>query len=471
MVMFAIANAVLSVFPIVSQFRGIARDDQVKILYGIDPANPPDFPGQPLAKFEAKWSRGGSKDYPLWYERGGYVLDGLPLYPTKPDNPFPFLYPPFAALLLAIPSSLGPYGCVLFLVVVNILSWTACVWLASRLAAGDGPVDVTTVLVPSTLWALFVYDMFHVGQPNLMLLGLVLGGLACLRSGREIAGGALFATAAAIKAFPVVIICYLLWRRYWTAAASMLVGTVVLLVLVPAPFRGFERNLDELQLWASRMIPRTDAEGLGQRAAQAQAWKNQSLFSVGHRFLRPVDADGDAVREKLPDGTYAPHTPLYVNFLDLSPTAAGVVIMFVAAAIGLGFILIMPAYHRRTPTSDSAEWGVLITLMVLASPIAYYYYFVWLLYPVTVLVHRAVVDPARAVRRGTWAILAVSVVLFAIMIFTMEVPHYIQAYGNYLWASFLMIGGLVWHMRRTAKPVDGSVPLDSRFQPVRDYTG
>src|ERR1700728_1781569 len=46
------------------------------------------------------FQHGKGKDYPLWYAVGRAVLTGRDLYP-KTGQTFAFLYPPFAALLLA----------------------------------------------------------------------------------------------------------------------------------------------------------------------------------------------------------------------------------------------------------------------------------------------------------------------------------------------------------------------------------
>ena len=62
----------------------------------------------------------------------------------------------------------------------------------------------------------------------------------------------MFALATAIKVFPVAVLPYLVWRRHWAAAASMVVFLGVFLFVVPAPIRGFERNVAELKTWYQR---------------------------------------------------------------------------------------------------------------------------------------------------------------------------------------------------------------------------
>ena len=55
----------------------------------------------------------------------------------------------------------------------------------------------------------------------------------------------------------------------------------------------------------------------------------------------------------------------------------------------------MPPPARRTARSDAEELGILFCLMTVASPLARQYYFMWLFFPMTVLIHRAAYDPRR----------------------------------------------------------------------------
>jgi hypothetical protein len=54
------------------------------------------------------FGHGKTKDYPLWFWAGQQVLQGGDLYPHDPQAAFAFLYPPPAAILLAIPRSQVP---------------------------------------------------------------------------------------------------------------------------------------------------------------------------------------------------------------------------------------------------------------------------------------------------------------------------------------------------------------------------
>jgi hypothetical protein len=379
-------------------------------------------------------------DYPLWYWAGNQVLAGGDLYPSNPGAWFAFIYPPLAAVLLAPLCLFGFIAFVLCIGLTYAASLGISLKLSDRLAAERAPKPWWVVALPSALALPVIWENFNYGQPNLMLLAVVLAGLALLSSGRQVAAGAMFALAAALKAFPIAVLPYLMWRRRWRATASMVALTAVFLLLVPAPFRGFERNLDDTKTWFDAVVLSANADGFGQRPEQNWSWKNNSLIAVTHRFLRPLNAEALDPEAK----------PFTVNVLDLSYEQANLAFLGLVALIGLGFVAAMPAERRRTPKSDAAEFGILISLMTISSPLARDYYFVWMLFPVTVLVYRAALEPRAQARMITWGLLALAVALFAVRALHPP-PHWPQAYGSDLWASAVIIGALVWHMRRDAK--------------------
>jgi peptidoglycan/LPS O-acetylase OafA/YrhL len=82
--------------------------------------------------------------------------------------------------------------------------------------------------------------------------------------------------------------------------------------------------------------------------------------------------------------------------------------------------------------------------MTVASPLARQYYFLWLFFPMTVLMHRAAYDPRPRVRVATWAALAAAGILMCLSFPVF--PNDLQAYGNNLAAAAIIAGGLVWHL-------------------------
>ena len=166
-----------------------------------------------------------------------------------------------------------------------------------------------------------------------------------------------------------------------------------------------------------------------------------------HRLTRPVNYNQDN----------AAKPPAYMNLLDVSFKTANWIVLAISLAIGLGFIAVMPPRARMTPRSNAEELGILFCLMTVASPLARQYYFMWLFFPITVLIHRAAYDPRAAVRAGTWAGLAVAGLLMCLSFPVF--PNDLQAYGNNLAAAVVIAAELVWHILHP--PLDemaGSLP-------------
>jgi hypothetical protein len=288
--------------------------------------------------------------------------------------------------------------------------------------------------LPSFVTITFLFDMFDLGQPNLILLAMMLFGFWLLQHRRPWMAGSMFALATAIKVFPVAVFPYLVWRRQWAAVAGMVVFLAIFLFVVPAPVRGFQHNVSELKTWFQGMVGSSSEQGFGQRGEQNWSWVNQSIIAVTHRLTRPVNYNQDNPARQ----------PAYMNLLDLDFKTANWVVLAISLAIGLGFIAVMPPRARITPRSDAEELGILFCLMTVASPLARQYYFMWLFFPMTVLIHRAAFDPRPAVRIGTWATLAVAGLLMCLSVPVF--PNDLQAWGNNLAATAVMAAGLVWHI-------------------------
>jgi hypothetical protein len=368
---------------------------------------------------------GKMRDYPLWHRVGQRIWDGAALY-----EDFDFIYPPFAALFLALPSQLGKVPHYLILALGNCLALWLAVYMSRELAAGERKPGGWIAVLPPLMVLPQIFENFDLGQPNILLLTAMLAGLLLLRAERPVLAGGMFAFAAAVKAFPIAVLPYLLWRRHWKASASLVAFLAVFLVLAPAPFRGFERNIAELTQWVDAMKGTED--GFGQRDAQNWSWKNQSVVALTHRLTRPLDYLRVDRGER----------QAYMNLFDLAYDEANLVLLGVLGLLGVGFVGVMLPASRMTRKSFAEETAILICLMTVTSPLARSYYFVWLLYPVSVLLQRAMDDPRPVVRRRTWIGLVFGAVLAGI-----TASRTLQAYGNETMASFLFIGMLAWHMR------------------------
>ena len=374
---------------------------------------------------------GSAKDYGKWYRTGQVALSGGDIYDKGGGQTFQFMYPPTAAVLLAPVSAFGLIPLIVLLGLINSAAWIASVLLSVYLATGkmfrQHPL---LYLIPAACTAAYVWNIYLLGQVNLLLLACMLGAFACLRLKRDWASGALIAFAAGIKAFPILALVYLVWRRHWKATAFTLVFLVFFLVLLPAPFRGFQRNLADLKMWNQGMALHYEEDSIAQRAARGYSWKNQSLLAVANRLLRPVDADGQK------------NSSLYVNILDMPFKCVNVVIVLVALGLCLYYVMSMPRHSQRTIQSDAIEFAMLLLLMLMFTPLSFTYFYVWLLFPLTVALQLVLTAPEGSKPRTMAVVWFVSCVL--LMSFMLPVPffHSLQAIGNTFFACVVLLVGL-----------------------------
>jgi hypothetical protein len=370
------------------------------------------------------------KDYAVWYETGQQVLHRGQVYPGR-WHKFPFMYPPPCALFLAPISALGKTGLVVTLVLANAAAWICSVIFSVRLATGERPGHVLLYFVPSFIVGVYVWGNFLLGQPSLILLALLLGAFIFLERKRNVAAGILIAIAATIKAFPILAIVYLLYRRYWTAAIAAVLTLAFLLILAPIPFRGYALAKQDLQRWSSGMLFKYDESGIGQREGRSNSWRNQSIWGVSNRLLRHVEYNP----------SYAPHVAVYANFFELKFATVNIIILVTGLLLGLIFIGVMPAAPRRRPETDAIEFALLVLLILIFTPLSFGYLFAWLLYPLTVILHRLLLDPRSQLLGLTAA---------AILCLSLSIPLRImaQTYGNTLLATLLLFIGLALDLRR-----------------------
>jgi hypothetical protein len=388
--------------------------------------------------------RGGHLfDYKLWYDTGKQVLAGGEIFFFR-SGKYDFMYPPPCALFLGGASLLGQGGLIFLLVTINSVAWLYSAKLSAILATGhQRTTNLWVYVVPSLLVIVYIWSTYHLGQPNLVLLALTLGAFVALRGEREIVAGGLIAIAAAIKAFPVIAIVYLLYRRYWTAAASLVLALVFLLLILPAPFRGFERAWRDLEKWSAGMLKYSEV-GVAQRPKRSYTWKNQSLIGVSNRLLRRVDADAAA----------APDTPVYVNFADLKFSAVNAIVIGIALALGSVFVAVMPQRALRTAESDAIEFALLLLLMLMITPLSFGYFYCWLMLPFAIATQQVLAGKDSAIL--WWGLPALALLAPGLVL-----PRGAQLYGNTFFATLLLFIGLSIELFRSKR--------QGQTQPAGDF--
>jgi hypothetical protein len=449
-----------------------------------------------------------NKDYSLWYQVGVVIRQGMDIYPDPATGRlFPFMYPPSAAAILGFLSVLGKHATTLVLVLAHSAAWIGAITLSVRLATGERGKGMRQhpllAAAPSLCIIALIHNTYLLGQPNLTLLALLLAAFACLRLGREAIAGVLVATAAAIKAFPILALGYFVYRRMWRASLATVVALLIWLLVVPLPFRSPAQAMADLEVWSRGMIFTYNVNGIAQRPYRSFSFKNQSIMALAHRLLRDVPADGEkvlsqhiaarrqgqSVRGMLADGsidlaamlTAPAETPRWeeqyegveaamqqawrVNIATLDFCTVTAITLAAMLALSLFVVAALPARRLRTAQTDALEFALITLLIVMFSPLSFNYAYVWLIYPLTVALNLVLNKPAC----GSWRILEIAWIasVFLIPGWAIGMPLYAQAYGNLFVPALLLVIGLgvrLWAMQETnpvgfqayARAVDGS---------------
>ena len=173
----------------------------------------------------------------VWFA-GGDLYGPLP--PTEAGVALPFIYPPFAAMLLT-PFAVLPWTVSwILLFAVSLASLGVTLYVVARRVWPSGGVQgalaVASAALPLALLLEPVLETFDFGQVNLVLMALV--AVDCLAVRPRWPRGLLVGVAAAIKLTPAAFVLYFLLRgdrrSAAVAVAAALAATAVGFVVDPA---------------------------------------------------------------------------------------------------------------------------------------------------------------------------------------------------------------------------------------------
>lgn len=377
-----------------------------------------------LIPFVRYLRHGTQFDYLTWFNAAEAVLQHREIYPR--NGVFPFMYPPTCALALALPALFGKAAMILLLCLLNTVAWILCLRF-TRALTSERRFPVALAVIPNLVVIVFIWSSYHLGQPSLLLLALMLGAFVALRRKRQALAGALIAAAAAIKAFPFLAIVYLIYRRCWVAAISLLIALGILLFLLPIPFRGLSQALSDVQAWQHGML-RYQSGGIAQRAGRGYSWKNQSLFGLANRMLRPVSVNDEG------------EPVVYRNVANFGFKTINGVILGSALVLGLWFVASM---LRGRHAFHALEYSALLILILFFTPLGFGYLFSWLMLPLAALLKRTL-DCRSAL---SFACIFIAVVL---LIATGISPRATQIYGSVFFAALVLYFGVTIELWRGA---------------------
>jgi hypothetical protein len=311
------------------------------------------------------------------------VLAGEDIYDITDDNHWHYNYPPLYAILM-IPLADPPAGVstvgyvpyplsVAIFYAFNLLCLAAAVHLlASALERNaTDPAYRDQPRFCRRWWALRVWPMLiclapigHTcmrGQVNLQILALLCGWIACVIGGRRLFGGSLLAIAVCIKVIPVYLLVYPLWRREWRTLAGCGLGLFVGLVMVPLLAFRPERMVDEYGKYAhvffGPLLHLSDDTSRAHELLGMNATDNTGIKHAIHNWmhLNPLTRPAE----------FAPAEEWGHRIIGMLMTLA----------------VLWPARRGSMPrvASRVQEFGLLLLLMVMLSPISHAHYYAFTL--------------------------------------------------------------------------------------------
>ncbi|HZZ45985.1 MAG TPA: glycosyltransferase 87 family protein [Pseudonocardia sp.] len=159
--------------------------------------------------------------------RGGDLYGALP--PTRAGVVLPYIYPPFAAILMVPLAALPWHVAVVAMFAVSMASLACVIYLVVRRLwpslTRSGALAVTSIVLVPTPMLEPISQTFSFGQINLELMALV--ALDCLVRRPRWPRGVLVGIAMAIKLTPGIFLLYFLLRRDYRAALMSVVSAAV----------------------------------------------------------------------------------------------------------------------------------------------------------------------------------------------------------------------------------------------------
>ena len=170
---------------------------------------------------------------------GGDLYGVLPS--TSTGRVLPFIYPPFAALVMVPLTVTGWVFAWVTLFIASLLSLAITVYVVLRAlwpsGGHSGALAATSAVLPFCLVLEPVLETFRFGQVNLVLMAMV--AVDCLLVRTRWPRGVLIGLAAAVKLTPAAFLLYFLLRRDYRAAATTTltaaVATGIGALVAPAP--------------------------------------------------------------------------------------------------------------------------------------------------------------------------------------------------------------------------------------------
>jgi hypothetical protein len=377
---------------------------------------------------------GRGADISGYLHAGSDALHAAPLYqysqPGKNNT-----WPPFFSFFV-IPLSLSAKNLGMpltkelwyffnFLCLIAVIQlWTEMLYGSRPRFYFRGSFDFSSprVFVPFLLLLPPFVNNFFMLQINVFILFLVSLGLYSLIKNRNLSAGLCFGLAAALKAFPVIVLLYLLLRRRWKTAAFM-AASCLLFSLLPIMTYGVDSFSGLIRQWLSISL-------LQPLIIDNRGHNNQSLYAMWYRLLVYwLQSAGPG--------------SMLLKITTLGSSAALLIVSMM--------VFVRKKFSARSP-SAIMEFAALCIMMNLFSPIAWVHHFVFI-YPAMAVVWWAYNKGPLFFKKNvyTYGFSVWSVLILLPYVFTKFIGTLFKACSNYTLASLLLLFWLLVMVVRAQK--------------------
>lgn len=315
-------------------------------------------------------------DFTVYIRAAQAALDGGDIYKVQNARGWNYVYLPLFAIAMIPLAKLPLIASVLIWYVLSVALLICAIWMSVAMTGGQ---EFALRWVPALLLFMPLVTGLVRGQASILMLWLVVAAIYFDWKGRQFTGAICLASAVLLKVFPVVLLCYFVWKKRWRFVLGTLVAISVGTFLLPSLVFGWEKNIALLNEWTAIVAkPALD-----------------------------FDRAGSPVFEQLLDPLKLRNQSLEAVFSRLTGNPR---VQWLALGLGTTMALTTGFAMRRLPGAE-VQVSAAICWALLIPPVSEDHYFALLLLPVTVLAGLAVRGCGEA--RWTLWIFGAAMIVFA----------------------------------------------------------
>ena len=308
------------------------------------------------------------RDFDIHREIGQWFLDGQDLYQSAVSYP----YMPTAAMYFSLLALVNQKtGLALRYITAVLCLWLTCVLLHRMIKDRFGELvqtNLTLSVFAIILAGQFILYDFDDGGPHTILLGMLIGAVYAVWTGREKLGAVWFGLAIALKVTPGLFLPFFVWKRQWRLACYTVVATTCWIVL-PMAWMGPSSWWSHQQTWVRVAAGSAIGEKTSFAHANEDNIRNSGIQPAMMRYLVTLP----------PDHPLRKNDPGYVAVLDLSPTVANAFVISAILTLLIGFGRLTSRPYTGSGDPDWArECSGLLILMLFLSPLTWIQHLQWI---------------------------------------------------------------------------------------------